>query len=188
MVFSVGHARDPVINYTLGHGNYQYRHPYFLSRYETVEDAVSVHEQRFESMTDKYRCRSRLLSKTTPIPCPERIHSMRASTQKHQRFRATIRPLRLSSCDKYSKQLNGQSRKTTMGSTTNRTLLCSSKVSSWLVVFIQMLRCIESEISSDGVSLRLLALCLTSIQSECRIQALQTLSSPLGRHSCTRTH
>lgn len=44
VVFSVGQARGPVINYTLGHGRYQYRHAYFLSQYETVEDTVSVHE------------------------------------------------------------------------------------------------------------------------------------------------
>ena len=150
VVFSVGHARDPVINYTLGHGNYQYRHPYFLSRYETVEDAVSVHEQRFESITDKSRCRLKLLSKTTPTPCPERMHLTHASTQRHRQSRATTRPLQLLSCDKYSEQSNGRSRKTTMGSTTNRTLLCSSKVSSWLGMFIRMLRCIEQKSRAMG--------------------------------------
>ena len=49
VVFSVGHARDPMINYTLGHGNHQYRHPYFLSRYGTFEDAVSVHVFHFSA-------------------------------------------------------------------------------------------------------------------------------------------
>ncbi|KZT71472.1 DUF1793-domain-containing protein [Daedalea quercina L-15889] len=42
VVFSVGHARDPVINYTLGLGRSQQRHPYFLCQYPTVEDAIQA--------------------------------------------------------------------------------------------------------------------------------------------------
>ncbi|KAH9927248.1 uncharacterized protein B0H18DRAFT_1084773 [Fomitopsis serialis] len=43
VVFSVGHARDPVINCTLGLGkSQQTRHPYFLSHYGTVEDAIET--------------------------------------------------------------------------------------------------------------------------------------------------
>ena len=84
-VFSVGHARDPVINYTLGHGNYQYRHPYFLSRYETVEEAVSVNEYPCKFlMLNSSRCSLRPLSKTTRTLCLGRTPLTHASMRRRQ--------------------------------------------------------------------------------------------------------
>lgn len=46
IVWAFGLVRNPVVSYTKGSGQSQIRMPYFLTQYNGIEDAVSLHAQR----------------------------------------------------------------------------------------------------------------------------------------------
>ena len=43
VTWSIGLVRDPSISYTTPNGTVQQRRPYYVTQYQSVEDAVSVH-------------------------------------------------------------------------------------------------------------------------------------------------